>query len=124
MEKNENIIASWSFLTFVQNHGGKAFVAPFVDKKKGTPFTSVVCKKNKDDKEEKGTLVNFSSKMGPLSNMEIAQQFNDLQVIQRVVEPEVLARRKAEGRQLETYILCRKGESSWDEIPLPIGNFD
>lgn len=116
MEKNNGIINSWSFVTFVSNHGGKAFLAPFIDSKTGEPFKSVVCKKS-NSKEEKGTIVNFSSNLPELSLKELAAQKDDLQVVELAVKPEVLERRKAEGKQLESYKLCRVGEA-WQEIDL------
>ena len=118
MEKNSNIIASWSFVSFVANNGGKAFLAPFVDSQTGECFSSIVCKKS-NDKNEKGTIVNFSSKLPKMSLKDIATQKDDLQVVQLVVDPEVLARRKAAGKQLESYKLCRVGEA-WQEIDLGI----
>lgn len=119
MEKSNNIVNSWSFVTFVANNGGKAFLAPFVDSKTGESFSSIVCKKS-NDRNEKGTIVNFSSKLGNLSLKELAAQKDELQVVQLVVDPEILAKRKAEGRQLESYKLCKVGESSWQELDLGI----
>ena len=119
MEKNNGIINSWSFVAFVKNHGGKCFVAPFIDPKTGEPFTSLVCKKT-NSKEEKGTIVNFSSKLPELSLKDLASQKDSLQVVEIAVKPEVLEKRKAEGRQLESYKLCKVGESTWQELDLGI----
>ena len=95
MEKG--IVNSWSFVAFVRNNGGKAFVAPFVNKETGETFSSVVVKHS--------ILVNFSSKMGELSTQEIAREKDNLQVVQL---------------ESGSYKLCRVGESSWNEIDLGI----
>lgn len=102
MEKG--IVNSWSFVAFVRNNGGKAFVAPFVNKETGETFSSVVVK-HSNSRDEQGILVNFSSKMGELSTQEIARDKDNLQVVQL---------------ESGSYKLCRVGESSWNEIDLGI----
>ena len=102
MEKG--IVNSWSFVAFVRNNGGKAFVAPFVNKESGEMFNSIVVKSS-NSRDEKGIIVNFSSKMGELGLQELAREKDNLQVVQL---------------ESGTYKLCRVGESSWNEIDLGI----
>lgn len=56
MEKG--IVNSWSFVAFVRNNGGKAFVAPFVNQETGEQFSSLVIKKT-DSRDESPLLFSF-----------------------------------------------------------------
>ena len=68
-------------------------------------------------KDGKRTFVGFGKSLaGGLSLQEIVRQKDDLQVVQLTVEPDVLAKRQAAGKQLESYALCKKGECSWESI--------
>ena len=98
------IVNSWSFVAFVRNNGPKAFVAPFVNQETGEQFSSLVIKKT-DSRDEKGIIVNFSSKMGEMSPSQIAREKDSLQVVQL---------------ESGSYKLCKQGESSWQEIDLGI----
>lgn len=78
--------------------------------KDGTQFPAVAF----NDTEGHRTFVDFGNSLeGGLTFEEICAQADDLQVVELETLPEVLARRKAEGRQLETYKLCKVGEFSW-----------
>lgn len=115
------IIATWSFMSFLrEKEAKKVFVAPFVSSETNEEFNSLVVKKSAS-RDEKGTLVNFSKNLKDIKDSEIVAQKDSLQVVQIDVKPEVLARRKAEGRQLESYILCREGESSWSDLSADLG---
>ena len=112
------IINSWSFIGFAQEiKAKKVFSAPFTSSKTGEDFRSLVFKKTAN-RDEKGTLVNFSKNLKGISDAEIIRRKGELQIVQIEVKPEVLATRKAEGRQLESFILCEQGESSWNELDL------
>lgn len=112
------IIATWSFIGFAQaQKAKKVFSAPFVSSETNEEFKSLVFKKTAD-RSEKGTLVNFSKNLKGISDADIIRKKDELQVVQIEVAPEVLERRKREGKQLESYILCEYGESSWNELDL------
>ena len=98
------IVNSWSFVAFVRANGPKAFVAPFVNQETGEQFSSLVIKKT-DSRDERGIIVNFSSKMGEMSPSQIAREKDNLQVVEL---------------ESGSYKLCRVGESSWNEIDLGI----
>lgn len=131
-QENEKFLGSWGFLAFAGLHG-KPQLAPMVNNDTGEEFTCVVfthpTKKQLDengnvvlDKYGKPkplrTIVHFSRNLGALSPAEIGKQKEQLQVIQMPVEPEVAKGRKAKGIQVETFVLCRLGESQWVDIPL------
>ena len=112
------IINSWSFLGFArEKKAKKVFTAPFVSSKTGEEFKSLVLKKT-SNRDEKGVLVNFSKNLKDISDADIIRRKDELQVVQIEVDPDVLANRKAQGHQLESYILCEQGESSWNELDL------
>ena len=112
---------SWSFMAFLKEQKAKkVFTAPFVSKKTGEPFKSLVCKKTAD-RDEKGTLVNLCKDLKDITDAEIIAQKDTLRIVQIDVEPEVLERRKQEGRQLESYILCKQGEDSWNDLSAGLG---
>ena len=112
------IINSWSFMTFAKSvEAKKVFTANFTSSETNEDFRSLVLKKTAD-RSEKGTLVNFSKNLKGISDADIIRRKDELQVVQIEVAPEVLERRKREGKQLESYILCEYGESSWNELDL------
>lgn len=91
---------SWSLIAFAKKFG-KMQVGKFANGDTGEIFKSCIF----TDSANTRTFVAFSSKMGELTPKEIAQQKNDLQVV-----------------QLESgnYKLCKKGESgeSWEDVDL------
>lgn len=88
---------SWSLIAFAKTHG-KMQVGKFSNGDTGEIFKSCIF----TDSDNTRTFVAFSSKMGELTPKEIAQQKDDLQVV-----------------QLESgnYKLCKKGES-WEDVDL------
>ena len=112
MAQNENIIKSWSFLAFAGEYG-KTINRQTWTPEKGDPFETLSFRQSKDTPEAK--YVHFSSKLGVLSNKDLKDMMGDLQVIQRKVDPEVLARRAEKGQQLESFILCKKGTFDFGE---------
>lgn len=112
------IINSWSFMAFAKSvEAKKVFTANFTSSETGEDFRSIVLKKSAS-RDEKGILVNFSKNLKDISDADIIRRKDELQVVQIEVKPEVLANRKAKGKQLESFILCEQGESSWNELDL------
>lgn len=107
-----NIINSWSLFAFAQQFGGNLAVGECTDHNTGEMFKA--CTFTKDGKR---TFVSFGKSLaGGLSLQEIVQQRDNLQVVQLTVEESVLTARQAAGKQLESYALCKKGETSWESI--------
>lgn len=107
-----NITNSWSLLAFAQTFGGNLAVGNCTNHETGEIFPA--CTFTKGDKR---TFVGFGKSLaGGLSLQQIVQQKDSLQVVQLAVELEVASKRRAAGKQEESYILCKKGENSWDSI--------
>lgn len=120
MVQNESrIINSWSLFTFAQLKGADVAVGT-CKASDGTSFQAVTFSQG-----NRRTFVDFGESLAPgLSLQEIVANANDLQVVELQTLPDVLARRQAKAAQtgkevqLETYKLCRKGESSWQSVNL------
>ena len=95
----QGIKNSWSLISFARAHGPQMKVAPFVNKDTGESFNS--CVFINDEREL--TLVNFSSNLGELTPQQIANQKNDLQVVQL---------------ESGSYKLCKAGSDTWQEVNL------
>ena len=95
---NVGIKNSWSLISFAKSHG-RMKVAPFVNKETGEAFKS--CAFLSSDGEV--TLVAFSSKLGELTPKQIAEQKDDLQVVQL---------------ESGSYKLCRAGHDTWEDVDL------
>jgi len=97
--QNVGIKNSWSLLAFAKSHG-KMQVGEFANKETGETFKSCIFT-NPDDNSR--CFVAFSSKMGELSPKEIAEQKDQLQVV-----------------ELESgnYSLCRQGANAWEDVEL------
>lgn len=74
-------------------------VGAFVNKDTSDPFKSCVF----TDKEGNRCFVAFSSKLGELTPSQIAAMKHDLQVA---------------TMDSGTYILCKKGDNSWEDVEL------
>lgn len=116
MAQENNIINSWSLIAFAREFGPKMFTGECINSETGESFQACSFGKNREARDKK--LVHFSQNLGALSTAEIAANKDSLQVVEIVVKPEVLERRKAKGQQLESYILCSVGENSWSEVDL------
>ena len=94
---NQGIKNSWSLIAFAKEHG-KMQVGEFANKETGEVFKSCIFTDG-----DSRCFVAFSSKMGELSPKEIAQQKDDLQVV-----------------QLESgnYSLCKVGQNAWEDVDL------
>ncbi len=99
-----NIKNSWSLIAFARKFGPKIQIAHLSNKTTGDAFKCVAF-----GESENLTFVAFSRKLGELTPREIASQKDNLQVVQCQTE---------EGRDM--YALCKKGESSWEEVDLGI----
>ena len=95
---NVGIKNSWSLISFAKSHG-RMKVAPFVNKETGEAFKS--CAFLSSDGEI--TLVAFSSKLGELTPKQIAEQKDDLQVVQL---------------ESGSYKLCKTGHDTWEDVDL------
>lgn len=111
---NGRIINSVSLFAFAQEKGADIAVGMCKDST-GVEFPAITF-----TKDGKRTFVDFGKSLeGGLSFEEICAMANDLQVVELETLPEVLERRVAKAKetgrepQLETYKLCKKGESSW-----------
>ena len=109
MAQTNSIINRWSMKEFFVENGKKLQRVPCTNKETNESFCMLAFG-NK--------FVGFSENLGELSNKELNSMKNDLQVVQIAVDPEVAAKRKAAGRQEESYKLCQKGESTWEEVDL------
>lgn len=91
---------SWSLLAFARSHG-KMQVGHFTNSETGDKFASCIF----TDADDNRVFVGFSSKMGELTPKEIAQQKDDLQVV-----------------ELESgnFSLCKKGANNWEDVDLGI----
>ena len=95
---NIGIKNSWSLISFAKAHG-RMKVAPFVNKKTGDCFKSCAFL----DSEGGITLVAFSSKLGELTPKQIAEQKDDLQVVQL---------------ESGSFKLCKTGHDTWEDVDL------
>ena len=97
---NVGIKNSWSLISFAKSHG-RMKVAPFVNKETGEAFKS--CAFLSSDGEI--TLVAFSSNLGELTPKQIAEQKDDLQVVQL---------------ESGSFKLCKAGHGhdTWEDVDL------
>ena len=89
---------SWSLISFAKAHG-RMKVAPFVNKETGDCFKSCAFL----DSEGGITLVAFSSNLGELTPKQIAEQKDDLQVVQL---------------ESGSFKLCKAGHDTWEDVDL------
>ena len=97
--QNVGIKNSWSLLAFAKSHG-KMQVGEFANKETGETFKSCIFTNPEDNSR---CFVAFSSKMGELTSREIAEQKDNLQVV-----------------ELESgnYSLCKVGANAWEDVEL------
>ena len=89
---------SWSLISFAKTHG-RMKVAPFVNSKTRECFKSCAF----INSEGEVTLVAFSSNLGELTPKQIAEQKDDLQVVQL---------------ESGSFKLCRAGHDTWEDVDL------
>ena len=90
---------SWSLINFAKAHG-KMQVGNFANKETGETFKSCVFTNPED---ESYTFVAFSSNLGEMTPAAIEANKDSLQVVQL---------------ESDNYILCKRGENSWDDVDL------
>ena len=97
---NVGIKNSWTLLSFAKTHG-RMKVAPFVNKDTGEAFKSCAFLSS----EGEITLVALSSNLGELTTKQIAEQKDDLQVVQL---------------KSGSFKLCRVGhvQNTWKDVDL------
>lgn len=95
---NIGIKNSWSLISFAKAHG-RMKVAPFVNHETKECFKS--CAFIGSDGEV--TLVAFSSNLGELTPKQIAEQKDDLQVVQL---------------ESGSFKLCKAGHDTWEDVDL------
>ena len=100
-QTTSSIKNSWSLISFARAFG-KMQVAPFTNKETGNKFHSCVFINPADNTH---TYVSFSSKLGELTPGQIAEQKDELQVV-----------------ELESgnYKLCKRGSNAWADVDLGI----
>ena len=95
---NIGIKNSWSLISFARTHG-RMKVAPFVNRETGEYFKSCAFLSS----EGEITLVAFSSNLGELTPKQIAEQKDDLQVVQL---------------ESGSFKLCKAGHDTWEDVDL------
>ena len=95
---NIGIKNSWSLISFAKTHG-RMKVAPFVNHETKECFKSCAFLSS----EGEITLVAFSSNLGELTPKQIAEQKDDLQVVQL---------------ESGSFKLCRAGHDTWEDVDL------
>ena len=108
------IIRHWSLFSFAESFGGDISIGTCKDEA-GEEFQTILF-----TKDGKKTMVDFGGSLeGGLSFDEMVAQVDNLQVVELETSEEVKARRIAKAKekkrepQLETYKLCKKGDSTW-----------
>lgn len=79
-------------------------VGQFTNAETGQPFKSCVFL----DRSSVASFVAFSSNLGELSPRQIADQKNDLQVVEL----------ETEGYDQHHFSLCKKGQEAWEDVDL------
>ena len=111
---NSNILSHWGFIAFAQQFGTRIAAGPCTNSYDGTSFPAATF-----TKDGQRTFAKFGPSLaGGLTAQEMIERRQQLQVLQLRVKPETLAKRREKGLQEETYVVCLKGESSWDEVDL------
>ena len=102
-----NIKESWSLISFAKSHG-KPQLGKFINEETGETWKSCIFTdpSNPDNKTNK-TFVAFSRNLGELSPQEIAEQKDELQVVECTT---------ADGKDM--YALCKAGQNAWQDVDL------
>ena len=112
MAQNSNIISSWTMREFfMQNRGLKR--VPCVNSQTGESFSLLAFGAAGSQK-----FVSFGKNLGQLTDSQLNAQKENLQVVEVKLTPEQVADRKAKGLQERQFILCRQGESTWQDVNL------
>lgn len=106
MENTLTVLDSWSFIQFGMERG----LPSIQETETGECMVFTNPKTNKD------TYVSISSKLPAITDDYLNANFNNLQIIQTQPDAATLAKRQARAAQglptqMESYVLCPKGES-------------
>ena len=103
---DEKIIARWPYLAFRAMY--ELVKRPsYVNKKDNSTFTKLAFKR----KDGSYCFVSWSSKLnGELTNEEIKANPDKLQIVQLEVDEETKKKRKEQGLQEESYVICRMND--------------
>jgi hypothetical protein len=96
---------------FMQNRGLKR--VPCVNSQTGESFCLLAFGSTGSQK-----FVSFGKNLGQLTDSQLNAQKEHLQVVEVNLTPEQVADRKAKGLQERQFILCRQGESTWQDVNL------
>lgn len=102
---NSKIVSRVSLMAFARARGPKMQVGEFTNKKTGVSFHSCVFS---DKHGDNPCFVAFSSKLGELTPEQIAEQKDELQVVEL----------ETEGYENHHFSLCRRGQNSWKDVDL------
>lgn len=108
-QNDSRIIKRWSFKAFFMENGKRIQRVPCTNQETNEHYCMLAVGSK---------FVGFSENLGELSNSEINNLKDSLQVVELEVKPETRAKRAAKGLQEETYRLCRQGESSWEDVEI------
>lgn len=112
--KQNGIKNSWSLKDFFKTHG-KMKIANMKNSETNEEYK---CLAFENPVNHNICFVSFSSNLGELSGSEIKNMKDDLQVVELNVDEDVAKRRAENGRQVESYSLCAKGNNSWEDVDL------
>ena len=116
MAKND-IINNWSLVAFGVDHG-TAYVAPMKNKSTGEEYQSLVF-----DNGTTKTFVSISENLGDIDEDYLCNNYEDLQVIELQPDKDVLKARREKAKrgeqvQMESYMLCMRGQGTWKKVAL------
>ena len=112
MAQNSNIINSWTMREFFMENRGLKRV-PCVNSQTGEAFCMLAFGSTGNQK-----FVNFGKNLGQLSDRELNERKDSLQVVEVRLSDEQIADRKARNLQLQQFVLCNQGKDSWQEVAL------
>lgn len=99
LSQNVGVKNSWSLIDFARTHGKMKVTNELVNSNTGETFKSCAFV----DSEGAVTLVGFSSNLGELTPAQIANQKDNLQVVEL---------------NSGNYKLCKSGADSWETVDL------
>lgn len=108
-QDSSNIIGRWSMKEFFVNNGRTLQRVPCTNGTTGDSFCMLAFGRK---------FVGFSKELGELTNAQVNSMKEDLQIVELKVPEDVRKSRRDAGKQEESYRLCRKGESTWEEVQL------
>lgn len=101
---NRGIRNSWSLVTFARTHG-RMKVGDFTNRKTKESFKACAFI---DPNDQHVCFVSFSHNLGVLTPQEIAEQKDNLQVVEFNPDEDGVTH----------YSLCKRGDNAWDDVDL------